>query len=518
METIGEKCGVFGIYGQGLDVSRLTFFGLYSLQHRGQESSGIAVTDGQKISCYKNAGLVAQVFNEEIIKQLDGADRAAFCAIGHNRYSTSSGADLHHVQPVIAGGAKTCRVTEASATHPSQAISEYFDEAGGKQAIALAHNGNLPSVKALTDFLESKGVDLCHCAPDPCFKDRHGAEDAGTCITPSDSTLITEALAWHVGQGLDIEQAVEKVWPLMTGSFSILIMTKDKLIALRDGYGIRPFSVGKLNGGYVFASETCAFHPIGATFIRDVLPGEMVVVDAAGLRSKQIVPGIQKLDIFEFVYFARPDSRILGKSVYDIRKSFGKQLAAEYKIKADVVIPVPETAIPVAIGYAAASGIPFEMGLVKSRYIHRTFIEPEQHIREQGVKLKLAPLKEVIEGKSIIIVDDSVVRGTTSKKIIKMLFEAGAKEVHFVISSPPVKFPDFYGIDLATQKELFATGRTIAQMNEFLGSTSLNFLSYDGMIKATGLPEDSFCTSCFSGEYPIDLKERLAEVKYEQNK
>lgn len=514
MEQIGEKCAVFGIYGQGLDVSRLTFFGLYSLQHRGQESSGIAATDGEKISCYKNAGLVAQVFNEEIIKQLGGHNLASFCAIGHNRYSTSSGADLHHVQPIISGGAKTCRLTEASVTHPSQAISEYFDEAGNKQAIALVHNGNLPSVTGLTDFLQSKGVDLCHCAPDPCFKTRHGKDDVGTCITPSDSTLITEALAWHVGMGLDIEEAIEKVWPLMTGSFSILIMVKDKLIALRDAYGIRPFSIGKLNGGYVFASETCAFHPIGATFIRDVLPGEMVVVDQNGLRSKQIVPGTQKLDIFEFVYFARPDSRIMGKSVYDVRKQFGVQLASEYKIKADVVIPVPETAIPVAIGYAAASGIPFEMGLVKSRYIHRTFIEPEQHIRDQGVKLKLAPLKEVIDGKRVVVVDDSVVRGTTSKKIIKILFEAGATEVHMVVSSPPVKFPDFYGIDLATQKELFATGRTVAQMNEFLGSTSLNFLSYEGMIKATTMPEDQFCTSCFTGKYPIDIKERKSEVDY----
>lgn len=517
MEPIGEKCGVFGIYGQGLDVARLTFFGLYSLQHRGQESSGIAATDGQKISCYKNAGLVAQVFNEEIIKQLGGDNLASFCSIGHNRYSTSSGMDFHHIQPVIAGGVKTCRITDATPTHPSQAISEYFDEDGSKQVITLVHNGNLPSVVGLTEFLAEKGVDMCHCAPDPCFKNRHGAEDASTCITPSDSTLITEALAWHVGQGLNIEEAIEQVWPLLTGSFSILIMTKDKMIAIRDAFGIRPLSIGKLNGGYVFASETCAFHPIGAVFIRDVLPGEMVVVDKDGLRSKQVVPGTQKLDIFEFVYFARPDSHLLGKSVYDVRKSFGIQLAEEYKIKADVVIPVPETAIPVAIGYAAASGIPFEMGLIKSRYIHRTFIEPEQHIREQGVKLKLAPLKEVINGKRVVVIDDSVVRGTTSKKIIKMLFEAGAKEVHFVISSPPVKFPDFYGIDLAKQSELFATGRTIAQMNTFLGSTSLNFLSYDGMIKATGLLEDNFCTACFSGEYPIDLKERKSEVSYDKN-
>jgi amidophosphoribosyltransferase len=300
----------------------------------------------------------------------------------------------------------------------------------------------------------------------------------------------------------------------MTGSFSLLIMTKDKLIALRDEYGIRPLSIAKLNGGFVFASETCAFHPIGAHFFRDVNPGEMVVVDEQGLKIKQIVKGTQKLDIFEFVYFSRPDSTLLGKSVYDVRKKFGKKLAEEYLIEADVVIPIPETSIPVAIGYASASGIPFEMGIVKSRYIHRTFIEPEQHIRDQGVKLKLAPLKEFIENKRVIIVDDSIVRGTTSRQIVKMLFEAGAKEVHFVISSPPVKYPDFYGIDLPKQDALLASKMTVSEMNKYLGSTSLNFLSYDGMIEATGLPESVFCTSCFNGNYPIDLRERKGEVMY----
>jgi amidophosphoribosyltransferase len=360
-------------------------------------------------------------------------------------------------------------------------------------ALVLAHNGNLPSVKKLQAFLKKRKIILSHA---------------------SDSTLITEALHCLMKEGKEIEEAVREIFPLFTGAFSLLIMTKNKLIALRDAHGIRPLSIGKLNGGFVFASETCAFHPIGAEFIRAVLPGEMVVVDERGLRGVQIARGEQKLDIFEFVYFSRPDSILLGASVYDVRKKFGERLAKENKISADVVIPVPETAIPVAIGYANASKIPFEMGLIKSRYIHRTFIEPEQHIREQGVKLKLSPLAEVIKGKRVIVIDDSIVRGTTSKQIVKMLFETGAKEVHFLVSSPRVLFPDFYGIDLPDQKKLLAHGKTIVQMKKYLGATSLHFLSYKGMIESTGLPESSFCTSCFTGKYPIDIAERKREVKY----
>ncbi|MEY4602468.1 MAG: hypothetical protein RL292_409 [Candidatus Parcubacteria bacterium] len=461
MRSIGEKCAVFGIYGKGMDVSRLTFFGLYALQHRGQESSGIASTDGTEIFCHKNVGLVAQVFNEHIIQGLTG-----HIAIGHNRYSTSAGAGIEYVHPIE--------------------VSDH--------SLTLVHNGNLPSVTLLLEFLSQKKVDVSPRA--------------------SDSMVITQALHVLVTEGVELEAAVEEIFPLLTGSFSILIMDKEKFIAIRDSYGIRPLSIGQLNGGFVFASETCAFHPIGADHIRDVLPGEMVVVDEAGLRSKQIMEGDQKLDIFEFVYFSRPDSDLLGKSVYEVRKNFGIELAKEYGIDADVVIPVPETAIPVAIGYANASGIPFEMGIIKSRYIHRTFIEPEQHIREQGVKLKLAPLKEVIFGKRVVVIDDSLVRGTTSRQIVKMLFEAGAKEVHFLVSSPPVKYPDFYGIDLPRQSDLLAFSKTVEEINAYLGSTSLKFLSYEGMIRATGLPESTFCTACFNGKYPIDLREKATEVQY----
>lgn len=461
MRSIGEKCAVFGIYGKGMDVSRLTFFGLYALQHRGQESSGIASTDGTEIFCHKNVGLVAQVFNEHIIQGLAG-----HIAIGHNRYSTSAGAGIEYVHPIE--------------------VSDH--------SLTLVHNGNLPSVTLLLEFLSQKKVTVSPRA--------------------SDSMVITQALHTLVKEGMGLEAAVEEIFPLLTGSFSILIMDKEKLIAIRDGYGIRPLSIGQLNGGFVFASETCAFHPIGADHVRDVLPGEMVVVDEAGLRSKQIMKGDQKLDIFEFVYFSRPDSDLLGKSVYEVRKNFGIELAKEYGIDADVVIPVPETAIPVAIGYANETDIPFEMGIIKSRYIHRTFIEPEQHIREQGVKLKLAPLKGAIFGKRVVVIDDSLVRGTTSRQIVKMLFEAGAKEVHFLVSSPPVKYPDFYGIDLPRQSDLLAFSKTVEEINTYLGSTSLKFLSYEGMIRATGLPESLFCTACFNGKYPIDLREKVTEVQY----
>ncbi|MDO8552104.1 MAG: amidophosphoribosyltransferase [bacterium] len=458
MLDLGEKCGVFGVYGEGLDVARITFFGLFALQHRGQESSGIASSDGKRIESHKGMGLVSQVFSEDDIKKLTG-----HIAIGHNRYSTAGGSHADHAQPTIVGD----------------------------WSIALAHNGNIPSTAALEEFLRARNIETDKL---------------------SDSRMIAQAIAVLEGEGATLEDAIKKAYPLMTGAFSILIMSKDKLIAIRDECGIRPLSIAKLNGGFVFSSETCAFQTVGAEFIRDVNPGEMVVVDASGLRGEQLVPANPKLDIFEFVYFARPDSHLLGKSVYDVRRNFGVQLAKEYPLRADVVIPVPETAIPVAIGYANESGIPLEMGLTKNRYIHRTFIEPEQHIRDQGVRAKLTPIAEVIKGKRVAVIDDSIVRGTTSRKIVEMLFGAGASEVHFLVSSPPIMFPDFYGIDTPKQKNLLASDKSILEMKSYLGATSLNFLSYIGMIKATGISEDQFSTSCFTGEYPIDIKERMKEI------
>jgi amidophosphoribosyltransferase len=458
MTNLEHKCGVFGIYGKDLDVSRLTFYGLFALQHRGQESSGIAVSDGNHLDCYKNMGLVTHVYNEETIQNLKG-----HIAIGHNRYSTSEGSHIKHAQPFVINN-----------------------------ELALAHNGNLPSVTALKEFLEGKDVSTEGC---------------------SDSELMAKAISYYLQHGNTIKDAIIKAYPLFTGAFCLTILTKDSLVAVRDTYGIRPLSMGHINGvATVFASETCAFHTVGAELIREVNPGEMVIVTDKGVESVQIQPPKTKLDIFEFVYFARPDSQILGKSVYEVRRNCGIQLAKECPIDADIIVPVPETAYPVASGYSKQSGIPMEMALVKNRYIHRTFIQPEQHSRDLGVKLKLTPLTEVLKGKKIVVMDDSIVRGTTSKQLIKMLFEAGCKEVHMLVSSPPVKFPDFYGIDTPKQKDLIAAHKTVEEIREYLGATSLYFLSLEGLIKSTGLSQDLFCTSCFTGEYPIDLKERTAEV------
>jgi amidophosphoribosyltransferase len=323
--------------------------------------------------------------------------------------------------------------------------------------------------------------------------------------------MMAESIGYYLRKNGSLPDAVQSAFPLWTGAFSALAMTKDTLVAVRDACGIRPLAIGKLNGGYVFASETCAFHAIGAEFVREVEPGEMVVVDAEGLRSVQVAPATPKVDIFEFVYFARPDSVISGRSVHEVRRNFGLQLAKECPIDADVVVPVPETAIPVATAYSNALGIPFEMALVKNRYIHRTFIQPEQHSRDLGVKMKLTPLPEVLTGKRVIIMDDSIVRGTTSKQIVKMLYEAGAKEVHFLVSSPPVRFPDFYGIDIPRQEELIAYRKSVDEIRTFLGATSLYYLSLEGMVAATGLSADWFSMSCFTGEYPIDLHERVRE-------
>ncbi len=487
MELLGEKCAVFGVYGTGLEVARLSFFGLFALQHRGQESAGIATANGETIAVHKGMGLVSQVFNDELIDSLKG-----HIAVGHNRYSTTGGSHVKHAQPMLASGAASLDTAFSDDPHPSLNDSVSLSSVPKDGAIALVHNGNLPTTDELEDFLKKKNIDTSKF---------------------SDSRMIVEAVAARMREGVELTAAIKDIYPLMTGAFSILIMSHDKLVAIRDRCGIRPLAVASLNGGFIVASETCAFGPIGATFIREIQPGEMVVIDESGMRSEQIVQADPKMDIFEFVYFARPDSQILGKSVYQVRRNFGVQLAKEYPVKADVVIPVPETAIASAIGYAQTLGIPFEMGLTKNRYIHRTFITPEQHVREQGVKAKLTPIPEVVAGKSVVVFDDSIVRGTTSRQIVKMLFDAGAKEVHFLVASPPVKYPDFYGIDTPRQAGLIAANKTVEEMREYLGATSLRFLSYEGMIAATGIPEDQFCTSCFTGVYPIDIKERAAEVK-----
>ncbi|MDP3948281.1 MAG: amidophosphoribosyltransferase [bacterium] len=461
---IKEKCGIFGVYGKGFEAARLVHPGLWALQHRGQESSGIASSDGNKIYLHKGMGLVAHVFGEEDLKKLKG-----YLAVGHNRYSTSGGSIKSHAQPIL-------------------------EKINGKKYIALVHNGNLPSVKKLEDFLKAKKVST---------------------FGLNDSEMITKAIAVLMKEGLSLEEAIKKAYPLFTGVFCLLIMDEKKIVAVRDSFGIRPLCLGKLNGGFIAASETCALDIVGAKFLREVKPGEMVIIGGSGLKSIQIEKGNQKLDVFEYVYFARPDSIILGKSVDQVRQNLGKQLAKETSIKADIVIPIPDSAIPAAIGFSRQSGIPFEMGLIKNRYIHRTFISPEQHTRHKIVQLKLNPMRHVIAGKKVIVIDDSIVRGTTSKQMMKMIKDAGAKEIHLLVSSPPIKFPDFYGIDTPDQKELIAAVKNITQIEKELGVDSLHYLSYGGLIKAIGLPEDLLCTALFNGNYPVDIGERKKEITYE---
>lgn len=464
IDQLKEKCAVFGVFGQpasaqtGLEAARLAFYGLWALQHRGQESSGIASTDGKAIYRHAAPGLVATVYREEDLEQLPG-----HIAIGHNRYSTSGGADECYDQP-------------------------FYDQ---KRNVAFAHNGNLPDTTALETFLMERKVDIADL---------------------NDSGLMAAAIAVYIDEGNDLSTAIAKSYPLFTGVFSAVAMDTNTLVAFRDPCGIRPLSLATLEGGYVAASETCAFDTVGAKFLRDVEPGELITINKDGMTSQQVAPANLKLDIFEMVYFARPDSLLLGQRVDTVRQNFGIQMAKEFPIEADAIVPVPDSGIPAALGYSQASGIPFEMGLIKNRYIHRTFIRPTAALRERDLKMKLNPVLESFEGKRVVLVDDSIVRGTTMRHLVSMVFEAGAKEVHLLITSPPVRYPDFYGINTPKQSELLAAYMTEEEMREYVGATSLCFLSYDGMIQATGVSEDNFSTSCFNGVYPISIGKRADEI------
>lgn len=459
-DKVREKCAVFGIFGKGLAASRLTYFGLYALQHRGQESSGITASNGKRLLTHKGSGLVAQVYTEDNLENLKGN-----AAIGHNRYSTSGGASSDHNQPV----------------------------AGRNDIVALVHNGNLPITTRLKQFLRNNGIDSTRA---------------------NDSEMMQMAIKYFLVKGNTLEQAIKKTYPLLTGAFCLLVITKDKIAAVRDRFGIRPLSLGRVGGGYAIASETCAFSTIDATYIRDVEPGEMVVFSEKGMQSHTLAGADQKLDIFEFIYFSRPDSILLGKSVYAARRNMGIALAKENPVDADVVIPVPDSAIPAAIGFAAESRVPFEYGLVKNRYIGRTFILPDQHLRDRSVQMKLHPLPEVLKGRRVIVIDDSIVRGTTAKKLVTLIRDAGAKSVHLMVSSPPLRFPDYYGIDTPNQKNLIASSMTVVEIEKFIGADSLHYLSFGGLIKATGLPENVFCTSCFTGDYPISIGKQKAKISY----
>lgn len=455
-----EACGVFGIYAPGEDVSRLTYFGLYALQHRGQESAGIAVADGRSIIVYKDMGLIPQVFNETNLASLQGD-----IAIGHTRYSTTGATHWENAQPV------------------------YKTHKGG--TLALAHNGNLVNTQSLRQSL-SKG----------------GQRFRST----SDSEVIASLIVSHAEKG--VEAAVQETMRQIEGAYSVVILTENKLFAMRDPHGIRPLVIGKLGERYVIASETCGLDIVGAEYKRDVNPGELVVIDENGLKSIQAVPSPKcSLCVFEFIYFARPDSELCSQLLYSAREAMGFELAKEQPAEADLVFGVPDSGVPAAIGFSRSSGLSYREGLVKNRYIGRTFIQPTQTIRQVGIKLKLNPLRDVIEGRRIVVVDDSIVRGNTSKKLVDMLREAGAKEIHMRISSPPVKWPCFYGIDTADQGQLIASDNSVEEIRDFIGADSLGYLSLDGLIRAIGGVREKFCMACFDGEYPIDIPEDVKVTK-----
>ena len=448
-----EECGVFGVWAPGEDVAKLAYFGLYALQHRGQEAAGIAVSDGSSLVVYKDLGLVAQVFDEPTLNSLKG-----HIAIGHTRYSTTGSGTWENAQPVF----RTMRT-------------------GG--GLALGHNGNLVNTAELAARAAAEGI-------------------AGTAAS-TDSDLITALLAARPDQS--VEAAALELLPALRGAFSLVFMDEDTLYAARDPHGVHPLVLGRLERGWVVASETAALDIVGASFVREIEPGELLAVDADGLRSERFANPDPKGCLFEYVYLARPDTHIAGRSVYAARVEVGRRLAGEHPVDADLVIPVPESGTPAAIGYAEAAGIPYGQGLVKNSYVGRTFIQPSQTIRQLGIRLKLNPLRDVIRGRRLVVVDDSIVRGNTQRALVRMLREAGAVEVHVRISSPPVTWPCFYGIDFASRAELAASGLDVEGIRASIGADSLGYVSLDGLVAASEQPRKRLCRACFDGEYPIPL-------------
>jgi len=459
-----DACGVFGVWAPGEEVAKLTYYGLYALQHRGQESAGIAVSNGRQILVYKDMGLVSQVFDESTLASLIG-----HLAVGHCRYSTTGASTWHNAQP-------TFRPTATG-------------------SIALAHNGNLTNTRELATRVEG----LANAEGELDIPRR--TMEAST----NDTSLVTALLAHHPGKSL--EENAAQVLPTIHGAFSFVFMDEDTLYAARDPQGIRPLVLGRLERGWVVASETAALDIVGASFIREIEPGELIAVDEDGLRSTKFAEPAPKHCLFEFVYLARPDTLITGQRVHSVRVEIGRRLAKEFPADADLVIPVPESGTPAAIGYAEASGIPYGSGLVKNSYVGRTFIQPSQTIRQLGIRLKLNPLRDVIEGKRLVVVDDSIVRGNTQRALIRMLREAGAREIHVRIASPPVKWPCFYGIDFATRAELIANGLSTEEICRSIDADSLGYISLEQLVEASNVPNDNLCRACFDGVYPIELPE-----------
>ncbi len=464
-----DACGVFGVWAPGEEVAKLAYFGLYALQHRGQESAGIAVSNGSQIMVFKDMGLVSQVFDETTLNSLRG-----HLAIGHARYSTTGASVWKNAQP-------TFRPTAS----------------GG---LALGHNGNLTNTAELELLLAERDRPDDSLVPGGIT---HSWSHQGTHDSTNDTSLVTALMSTY--PDLTIEQAAAQVLPRLKGAFSLVFMDEETLYAARDPQGIRPLVLGRLERGWVVASETAALDIVGASFIREVEPGEMIAVDAAGLRSTRFAEPAPKGCLFEFVYLARPDTTISGKRLHSVRVEVGRTLAKEFPVDADLVIPVPESGTPAAIGYAEQSGIPYGQGLVKNSYVGRTFIQPSQTLRQLGIRLKLNPLRDVIAGKRLVVVDDSIVRGNTQRALVRMLREAGATEIHVRISSPPVKWPCFYGIDFASRAELIATGLTTDEICRSIGADSLGYVSLEGLVDATEVGMDKLCRACFDGVYPVEL-------------
>jgi len=454
-----DACGVFGVWAPGEEVAKLTYYGLYALQHRGQESAGMSVSNGERIMVFKDMGLVSQVFDETTLNSLQG-----YLAVGHCRYSTTGASTWSNAQP-------TFRATST----------------GG---MALAHNGNLTNTDELEAWLSE--ADSGHSVP---HKDRMDST--------SDTALVTALMALHSAEGL--KAAAKTVLPRLMGAFCLVFSDEKTLFAARDAQGIHPLVLGRLDRGWVVASETAALDIVGATLIREVEPGELIAVDEAGLRSVRFTEPDPKGCLFEYVYLARPDTLIAGRRIHSVRKEIGRTLAMEAPADADLVIPTPESGTPSAIGYAEASGIPYGLGLVKNAYVGRTFIQPSQTIRQLGIRLKLNPIRDVIEGKRLVVVDDSIVRGNTQRALVKMLREAGAAEVHVRISSPPVQWPCFYGIDFATRAELIAPGLTEPEICRSIGADSLGYISLEGLVASTGIAKRKLCRACFDGVYPVPI-------------
>ncbi len=456
-----ESCGVFGVYAPGEDVARLTFFALFALQHRGQESAGIATTDGKGLQVYAGMGLVSQVFSEDSLSQLTGN-----VAIGHNRYSTRGSSRLANTQPIIVGE--------------------------GADSIAIAHNGNIINAEHLREELSGLGY---------------------TFRTSTDTEVIANLiLSSREKSWVDrIRYAMRR----LQGAYSLTLLTDHALFGVRGPLGVRPLCLGTINGGWVIASESCALDHIGASFAREVEPGEIVAVTGNGVDSYQEEVGRKALCIFEYIYFARPDSVINGRLLYSARLAMGEQLAEEYPVDADLVMGVPDSATAAGIGCSHRSKIPQTEGLLKNRYVGRTFIEPDQRIRDLGVKLKFNPLPRMLDGKRLVVVDDSIVRGTTTPQVIKLLRRAGAKEVHMRICAPPIRYPCFFGVDMATRWELIAARKTVDEVRDFIGADSLGYLSVDGLIKAVGLPKEIFCLACFTGDYPIPVQLEMDKLALE---